>query len=109
MSKVQSIYDHYLAAVPLLLEDTIVSHGDLDQLNVLWDTAGQPILIDWESVRKINPTREIIPTSLSWSGMGISESLADSSLSIYTHMLSTYIVGIRYNHNYIFYRMKNVN
>jgi thiamine kinase-like enzyme len=82
-----SMYDHYLAAVPLLLEDTVVTHGDLDQLNVLWDKAGQPILIDWESVRKLNPTREIIRTSLSWSGIGTNEFL----LTIYSHMLDTYI------------------
>lgn len=82
-----SMYDSYLAVVPLLLEDTVVTHGDLDQLNVIWDKAGQPILIDWESVRKLNPTREIVRTSLSWSGIDTE----DVSLQIYTHMLHTYI------------------
>ena len=86
-SFILSMYECYLAAVPLLLEDTVVTHGDLDQLNVLWDKAGQPILIDWESVRKLNPTREIVRTSLSWSGMDTK----DVSLQIYTHMLRTYI------------------
>jgi len=90
-----SMYDGYLAAVPLLLEDTIVSHGDLDQLNVLWDKAEKAVLIDWESVRKLNPTREIIRTSLSWSGMGVNDSLSGASLTIYSQMLDTYIKGGR--------------
>lgn len=97
-----SMYDNYLAVVPLLLEDTIVSHGDLDQLNVLWNKAEQPVLIDWESVRKLNPTREIIRTSLSWSGMGVSDSLSESSLIIYSKMLDAYIkCGRRLNINHV--------
>jgi predicted Ser/Thr protein kinase len=38
----------------LLNKNTVVSHGDLDQKNVLWDKTGKPILIDWESACKIN-------------------------------------------------------
>ena len=79
--------DSYQSAIPLLKEDTVVTHGDLDQLNVLWDKADQPILIDWESVRKLNPTREIVRTSLDWSGI----STENFSLPIYVHMLRTYI------------------
>ena len=85
-SRILNMNDGYLAITPLLLEDTVVSHGDLDQLNILWDKADQPILIDWESVRKINPTREIVRASLDWSGMGTE----DFSLPIYTRMLRTY-------------------
>lgn len=85
-SLILSVNESYLAAIPALKEHTVVTHGDLDQLNVLWDKAGQPILIDWESARKLNPTREIVRTSLSWSGIG-SENF---SLPIYTHMLRTY-------------------
>ena len=81
-----SVNDFYLAAIPLVKEHTVVTHGDLDQLNVLWNKEGQPILIDWESARKLNPTREIVRTSLDWSGIG-SENF---SLPIYTHMLRTY-------------------
>jgi len=81
-----SMNDQYLAIAPLLLEDTIVTHGDLDQLNALWNKANRPILIDWESVRKMNRTREIVRASLNWSGLG-SE---DFSLPIYDHMLRTY-------------------
>ncbi|MDR3491722.1 MAG: phosphotransferase [Gammaproteobacteria bacterium] len=80
-----SMNNNYLAVIPILLEDTVVTHGDLNQFNVLWDKTEQPILIDWESARKLNPTREIVRASLGWSGT------ADSSLSIYTRMLRTYI------------------
>lgn len=65
-----SVNDSYLAVIQLLKEDVVVTHGDVDQLNVLWDKKDRPILIDWESVRKINPTREIVRTSLGWAGIG---------------------------------------
>jgi aminoglycoside phosphotransferase (APT) family kinase protein len=81
------MYDSYLALIPLLLEHTVVTHGDLNQLNVLWDKADQPILIDWESARKLNPTREIVRASLDWSGIGTE----NFSLPIYAHVLRTYI------------------
>lgn len=86
-SWILSMNDRYLAITPLLLEETVVTHGDLDQLNVIWDKADQPVLIDWESARKMNPTREIIRTSLSWSGSGTE----DFSLFLYTKMLKIYI------------------
>lgn len=47
----------------------VISHGDADHKNVLWDTAGDPILIDWESARRINPTYEIVVEALDWSGI----------------------------------------
>lgn len=82
-----SLNDSYQNIIPQLLEDPLVTHGYLDQLNVLWDKNEQPILVDWESVRKLNPTREIIRTSLNWSGIGTE----DSSLPIYIRMLETYV------------------
>lgn len=81
-----SMNDNYLAIIPLLLEDTIITHGDLDQLNILWDKADHPILIDWESTRRLNPTREIVRASLGWSGIGAE----DFSLPLYANMLNTY-------------------
>lgn len=79
--------ERYLAVAETLLDDTVVSHGDLDQLNIIWDEADQPFLIDWESVRKLNPTREIVRTSLGWSGFG----MGDASEEIYIHMLHAYM------------------
>jgi thiamine kinase-like enzyme len=82
-----SLNESYQAIVPLLLEDTVVTHGDLDQLNILWDQTDKPVLIDWESARKLNPTREIVRASLVWSGAGTE----NFSLPIYTNMLHVYI------------------
>ncbi|MEK6733871.1 MAG: aminoglycoside phosphotransferase family protein [Pseudomonadota bacterium] len=58
----------YLDAIPVLKQNLVISHGDLDPKNVLWDKHDNPILIDWESARLINPTYEIINTSLDFSG-----------------------------------------
>lgn len=59
----------YRSAIPILKEDSVISHGDLDQKNVLWDHNGNPLLIDWESARKLNPSYEIINAALDWCGI----------------------------------------
>lgn len=58
------------SAIQVLENHQVISHGDLDQKNVLWDAAGKPALIDWESARKLNPTHEILLEALNWSGIG---------------------------------------
>jgi len=58
------------SAIRILENHLVISHGDLDQKNVLWDADGKPALIDWESARKLNPTHEIITEALNWSGIG---------------------------------------
>jgi len=47
----------------------VISHGDLDHKNVLWDEAGEPLLIDWESARRLNPTYELLLEALDWGGI----------------------------------------
>ncbi len=59
----------YDAASPALQERLVISHGDLDQKNVLWDASGNPLLIDWESARRLNPTYEVLLEALDWSGI----------------------------------------
>lgn len=59
----------YQNAIPTLKTHIIVSHGDLDQKNVLWDSSNNPILIDWEAACKIKPTYDIIGTAFNWSGI----------------------------------------
>jgi len=59
----------YQKAIPILRKNIIVSHGDLDQKNVLWDIENNPILIDWESACKVNSTYDIINTAFYWSGI----------------------------------------
>jgi thiamine kinase-like enzyme len=60
--------DRYQQAITLFRHIFVVSHADLDQKNVLWDKNDNPILIDWESVRALNPTYEILIAALDWSG-----------------------------------------
>lgn len=59
----------YQNAISILENNVVISHGDLDQKNVLWDDSDNPILIDWESARKLNPTYEIVNVALDWSGI----------------------------------------
>lgn len=67
---VLKIVEQQRSAIQKLERQQVVSHGDLDQKNVLWDTGGNPALIDWESARKLNPTYEIVLEALNWSGIG---------------------------------------
>jgi Ser/Thr protein kinase RdoA (MazF antagonist) len=57
------------SALPELGRQSVISHGDLDHKNVLWDASGNALLIDWESARHINPTYETLLEALDWSGI----------------------------------------
>ncbi|HAT8893442.1 TPA: aminoglycoside phosphotransferase family protein [Legionella pneumophila] len=90
--------DLYQKAIPILQSSSVVSHGDLDQKNVLWDKNNAPFLIDWESARKLNPTYEIVNCALDWSG--ITTPLFHKPLFI--KMLRTYASsGITINHAHL--------
>jgi Ser/Thr protein kinase RdoA (MazF antagonist) len=56
-------------AALVLRRRLVIGHGDMDQKNVLWDSAGNPKIIDWESARKLNPTYELINMGLDWGGI----------------------------------------
>lgn len=56
-------------ALERLTKRQVISHGDLDHKNVLWDEAGAPLLIDWESARRLNPTYELLLEALDWGGI----------------------------------------
>ncbi|HAU1107400.1 TPA: aminoglycoside phosphotransferase family protein [Legionella pneumophila] len=87
----------YQNAIPILQSSSVVSHGDLDQKNVLWDKNDAPFLIDWESARKLNPMYEMINCALDWSG--ITTPLFNKSL--FMKMLKIYAssgVGINKDH-----------
>lgn len=56
-------------AINVMEKRVVVSHGDADHRNVLWSPSGEPILIDWESARRLSPTYEIIVQALDWSGI----------------------------------------
>ncbi|HFC9170714.1 TPA: aminoglycoside phosphotransferase family protein, partial [Legionella pneumophila] len=90
--------DIYQKAIPILQSSSVVSHGDLDQKNVLWDKNDTPFLIDWESARKLNPTYEIVNCALDWSG--ITTPLFNKTLFI--KMLKTYASsGITINQDHL--------
>ena len=64
-----AILEAQAAARHTLEQHTVISHGDLDQKNVLWDTSGNPVLIDWESARRLNPVYEVLLEALDWGGI----------------------------------------
>lgn len=67
-SQFESICAARADAMVILEQRQVVSHGDLDQKNVLWNDTGNPVLIDWEAARMINPAREVLEEALDWSG-----------------------------------------
>lgn len=81
----QQVARHEKAAT-FLLNHRVVSHGDLDHKNVLWNQNGDPLLIDWESARRLNPTHEIILEALDWSGITL-----DFNESLFNHFISVYL------------------
>jgi thiamine kinase-like enzyme len=92
-----NVNEQYQAIIPILKQEAIVTHGDIDQLNVIWISDDQPMLIDWESARLMNPTREIVRSSLSWSGIGAH----GFTIEIYQKMIKTYLqYGGMYNANH---------
>ena len=70
LPNILTIVEYQRCAIHKLERHQVISHGDLDQKNVLWDRAGKPFLIDWESARQLNPTYEIVLEALNWSGIG---------------------------------------
>lgn len=52
-----------------LLQHVVVSHGDIDQKNVIWRDLKHPLIIDWESIGKVNPGLELMDAILNWSGL----------------------------------------
>jgi thiamine kinase-like enzyme len=56
-------------AMAVLRQHQVISHGDLDHKNVLWDEQGNPLIIDWESARRLNPAYEMLLEALDWGGI----------------------------------------
>lgn len=52
--------------VQALSAHQIISHGDMDPKNVLWQ-GDNPILIDWEFAGHVNPLQELVETAIYWS------------------------------------------
>jgi len=69
LSSLLDMNQHYCNSIEVLKKHTVIGHGDLDQKNVLWTEKKEPLLIDWESARQLNPTYEIVNVALDWSGI----------------------------------------
>ena len=69
LENIDKLYDWNNSAnksAKLLSSDMVISHGDLDPKNVMWNQ-DNPILIDWESAGYINPMQDLIETAIYWS------------------------------------------
>ncbi|MCB1703666.1 MAG: aminoglycoside phosphotransferase family protein [Halioglobus sp.] len=68
-----------------LAQHRVISHGDMDQKNILWDAGGEPVLIDWESARPLNPTHDALVVALDWSGItsAFEQALFDRFIAAY--------------------------
>ncbi len=55
-----------IKAAKQLSKDTVISHGDLEPKNVMWQD-DKPIIIDWEAAGFIHPMHDLIETALYWS------------------------------------------
>ena len=82
-----AIKDAYEHSIVPLKRQRVMSHGDLDQKNVLWDENNQPILIDWEAACALNPLYDLVNTALNWSGI-ISDAFDQA---LFLKMIDAYI------------------
>lgn len=64
-----TLNERYQKAIPILKQQAVVSHGDMDQKNVLLDSDENVVVIDWECARKLNPLYEALDICLNWSGL----------------------------------------
>ncbi|MDQ5890548.1 MAG: hypothetical protein QG604_422 [Candidatus Dependentiae bacterium] len=61
--------EQYQKVIPILKQQAVVSHGDMDQKNVLLDSNENVVVIDWECAGKLNPLYEMLDICLNWSGL----------------------------------------
>jgi Ser/Thr protein kinase RdoA (MazF antagonist) len=52
-----------------LASDLVISHGDLEPKNVIWNL-DNPVIIDWESAGYINPMQDLVETAIYWARDG---------------------------------------
>lgn len=68
ISTIVNLQEQAIHSYQRLSNHLVISHRDLLQKNVLWNTVDTPMIIDWESAGYINPGLELIDVSLFWSG-----------------------------------------
>lgn len=84
----ERILEQAVPAYAELSANTVISHGDLDHKNVLWESDGQPLLIDWESAQAVNPTHELLLEALDWSGITL-----DFKAPLFEGFIKSYIAA----------------
>jgi thiamine kinase-like enzyme len=67
LSTLENIHAKYLSFIPILKQNLIISHRDMDPKNVLWDSENNHYVIDWESAGLINKTKDLMATAIYWS------------------------------------------
>ena len=66
---IDNLYDwnnKLIASAKLLATNTVISHGDLDPKNIMWNN-DNPFIIDWEAAGFINPMHDLLETAIYWS------------------------------------------
>lgn len=82
LQNIEMLYDWSAEAInsaKQISSDMVISHGDLDPKNVLWDD--KPVLIDWECAGYRNPKQDLIETAIYWSESESGEINKDKFLS----------------------------
>ncbi len=72
-----------------LSQNYVISHRDLGQKNVLWQDEDTPWLIDWEAAGLVNPTMDLVSTTLDWSGLATGVVREDT----FAAMMESYVAG----------------
>lgn len=84
----------YIASIPELNKELVVTHRDMHSQNVLWDTANHPHIVDWESAGLMNPMLEVIGYGLEWSGIILQQKV---TTSFFKTLIATYFQKVTYS------------
>jgi thiamine kinase-like enzyme len=82
---IKEIFTNYRQALPFLRSNLVVTHGEIDTLNVLWNEDLIPTLVDWENACKLNPTYDFMYVTLEWCSVS-----SDFNNAYFKKMLAVY-------------------
>lgn len=77
----------YVSVIPELNKESVITHRDMHLQNILWDSGGQPHIIDWESAGFMNPMLEVIGYGLEWSGIILHQKV---NIPFFRKLIETY-------------------
>lgn len=81
---------NYLAVIPVLNNELVITHRDMHSQNVLWDKLNQPHIVDWESAGLMNPMLEVIGYGLEWSGIILKQKV---NVAFFKKLLNAYFTA----------------